>query len=181
MNSNTRPRPPPEVLTAYLQTCLCVRGLGEGVLCKTCGCHGEVGTHNTVCTENNCAGVGSLLACCGCNMAYHRVCMGNIRWGLDDARNDAPWCEECFDEWSEVGVATANQRARGDTTIAYAPVVRPDGPAAGANPLLSPPVGRRRVRYTRAGPEAARNVVFVPCRRGVNCLYDCNRVSLEDR
>ena len=174
MPSRSRPPPPcgvPAVCTPFLQACLCTRGPGEGEVCPSCGCHQEVGVHNRVCTEDDCEGDGELLFCCACNLAYHRACMGTIHWGLDDARNAVPWCEECFAEWEECGIATLNVVGRGDTEVGYTLPARNDGPALGAEPLLSATKGRARVHFTRSGTYAQRDVPLVPC-PNANCRME---------
>ena len=122
-----RQRPAMEALTPHLQTCLCHRSPGEGGLCKFCGCHGEVGQHNGVCTEGDCDGEGALLGCAGCNMAFHRQCMGTIHWGMDSAHNSVAWCLECYEEWEDYGIAAQNLNARGDTEIQYNPAKKRRG------------------------------------------------------
>jgi hypothetical protein len=101
----------------------------------------------------------------GCNISFHSQCM-NIR-GLDVRRKPAPWCSDCFDEWEEAkGMEVATSSARSGTKVNYNPAYRSSGPAAGACPIAAARRGRRRVRLTRAGPQAASNIAFLPCVRG---------------
>ena len=180
MPARRRRAPPARVLTEFLQSCLCTRGPGEGQICPSCGNHEEVDQHNSVCTLDDCDGDGELLGCTGCNMAYHLKCMGTIKWGLDAARNEAPWCEDCFDEWHGVEDARRGTPARGDTTIDYTTPTRADGPDLGADPLLSPTPGRRQQRLTRSGPQVNSNVPFRGCRRQ-QCKLECRRPTDQDR
>jgi hypothetical protein len=120
-------------------------------------------THKDECEIDGCGGSEELLHCGGCNISFHPQCM-IIHWGLDVRRKPAPWCSDCFDEWEEgKGMEVATSSARSGTKVNYNPAHRTSGPAAGACPIAAATRGRRRVRLTRAGPQAASNIAFLPC------------------
>jgi hypothetical protein len=60
----------------------------------------------------------------------------------------------------------ATSSARIGTKVNYNPAYRSSGPAAEACPIAAARRGRHRVRLTRAGPQAASNIPFLPCVRG---------------
>jgi hypothetical protein len=134
-------------------------------------------THNEECEIDGCGSCEELLHCGGCNVSFHPQCM-HIHWGLDVYRKPTPWCNDCYDEWEEakcMDVVTSSSRTA--TTVGYNPVQRNSGPAIAACPLAAATKGRQRVRFTRAGPQAARNVAFMPCVKGTKCPNECNRVA----
>ena len=164
-------------LTEFLQSCQCLIEAEQGKVCRRCGCHGEVGLHNNMCEVDDCNGVGDLLPCCACNCAFHVECMGDVHYGLDSARNPAPWCEECFEEWVKSGVALQNSAARRSVTIGYDPANRASGPSVGTEPTARLSPGRRRIQHTRVGPRASRNVALMPCGARPFCHNDCRRLT----
>jgi hypothetical protein len=146
-------------------------------------CHGSMvgSTHNDECEVDGCGCCEELLHCGGCNISFHSQCM-NIYWGLDVRRKPAPWCNDCFDEWEEAkGMDVVTRYSHTATTVDYNPAQRSKGPAVGACPLAAAVKGRRRVRLTRAEPQAATNVAFMPCVRGKTCPNECNRVIVSER
>jgi hypothetical protein len=165
----TAVRLPGETLTPFLGTCKCTRCSEPGALCSACGCHGEVTSHAqrpggpVVCDVDGCGVVGPLLCCGGCNLAHHRECMGTVRWGQNKDLTDLPFCEDCFEEFTDAGTAQENAASRGDTTVAYDAPNRAEGPALAAVPVPAHVQGQKRKRLTRAGGRALRDVAMVAC------------------
>jgi len=169
-------RLPVEVLEPYLGTCKCSRSAKPGEVCSACGCHGEVTSHAkrqggpVVCDVDGCGVVGPLLCCGGCNLAHHRECMGTVRWGQNREMADLPFCEDCFEEFSDAGTAQENAASRGDTTVAHDAPNRAEGSALAAVPVPAHVQGQKRRRLTRTGGRAAQNVPMVACTSG-RCLH----------
>jgi hypothetical protein len=168
-------RLPVEVLEPHLGTCKCSRSAKSGEVCVACGCHGKVTSHAqhqggpVACDVGGCGVVGPLLCCGGCNLAHHRECMGTARWGQKKDLTDLPFCEDCFEEFTDAGTAQESAASRGDTAVACGAPNRAEGPTLAAVPVLAHVQGKKG-RGSRAGGRAAQNVPIVACTSG-RCLH----------
>lgn len=126
----------------------------------------------------------SLQFCAGCNVAYHGNCHIEVfdrpfYFGLDEKRQEIPWCKECYDDWIAVGKAAENVETKEPRRADYDPESRHRAESPGALPPTRKKEGRKRVRTVRSLRPLLGHLNM--CALGRTCANECNRVSTSLR